>query len=414
MNSRQRVVNSLNFKEFDRIPKDLGSHRSTGISAFVYPKLVKALGLPERKPRIFDMGQMLAIVETDVLDALGCDVIIVDVVKNGPFFTNAFIDEDGWEPYDFNGRLEAWIPKDMCQFSVDADGAIIEHKNNTKMPVNSYVFDQMHGGQPLLFDEELPKLDLDQFGEEFKAEKLITEAEAQQVADKIHQVRQSTDRAIHLSRGPFTSMVWAGGHAGLGVFPIICMQDPDYVHEYHRIQADVFLENMNLLLPKILEDVDVIDLGGGDWGTQNNSIVSPAMYEDMFAPYFRVLNQRAEEIAPHLRRLTHSCGAIYNLLDIMIDNVGIQVLNPVQWSAGGFSYSQWKQKVDGRMSLWGGGVNSQATLSLGTVDDVVEEVKQVVPCLAAGSGYVFNSIHNILAEIEPEKIIAMYQAVEEL
>lgn len=52
MNSRERVLASLNFQEVDRVPKDLGGMNSCGISAFAYPKLVKALGLPYRKPKI--------------------------------------------------------------------------------------------------------------------------------------------------------------------------------------------------------------------------------------------------------------------------------------------------------------------------------------------------------------------------
>jgi hypothetical protein len=32
--------------------------------------------------------------------------------------------------------------------------------------------------------------------------------------------------------------------------------------------------------------------------------------------------------------------------------------------------------------------------------------------MAEGGGYVFCNIHNILAEIAPEKVIAMYRAAE--
>ena len=71
MTPRERVMSSLNFKQPDRLPKDLGAMGSTGISAFVYPKLVELLGLKSRPPRIHDTMQMLALIDTDVLDALG-------------------------------------------------------------------------------------------------------------------------------------------------------------------------------------------------------------------------------------------------------------------------------------------------------------------------------------------------------
>ena len=104
MTSRQRVLTSLNFGLPDRLPKDLAGMRSTGISAFAYPRLVAALGLPSRLPRVYDPYQMLALPEVDVLDALGCDVI---TVCEG--VTNAFPEPDKWHPYDFNGRLPALV-----------------------------------------------------------------------------------------------------------------------------------------------------------------------------------------------------------------------------------------------------------------------------------------------------------------
>ena len=62
------------------------------------------------------------------------------------------------------------------------------------------------------------------------------------------------------------------------------------------------------------------------------------------------------------------------------------------------------------MSFWGGGVDAQHTLPLGSVQDVQRQVTQVVPVLNKDSGYVFANIHNILAEVAPEKVVAMYQA----
>ena len=75
-------------------------------------------------------------------------------------------------------------------------------------------------------------------------------------------------------------------------------------------------------------------------------------------------------------------------------------------------YRAWKERAKGRITFWGGGVHSQATLPLGSVEDVEREVREVVPVLADGGGYIFCNIHNILAEIAPEKVIAMYRAAE--
>jgi uroporphyrinogen decarboxylase len=133
MTSRERVIHALNFKPVDRVPKDLGGMASTSISAFAYPKLVKALGLPQRRCRVHDTSSMLAMPDMDVLDALGCDVVIIwDCV------TNAFDEPDKWEDYDFNGRLSARVCdrsifKDCKRRSKSAAGGglIVRHRGYT-------------------------------------------------------------------------------------------------------------------------------------------------------------------------------------------------------------------------------------------------------------------------------------------
>jgi hypothetical protein len=101
MNSRERVLAALNFQPVDRLPKDLAGMRSTGISAFAYQSLRRALGLPFKPTRVHDIGQMLALPHTDVLDALGCDVVIIE----GDNLTNAFEQTELWHDFDFFGRI---------------------------------------------------------------------------------------------------------------------------------------------------------------------------------------------------------------------------------------------------------------------------------------------------------------------
>ncbi len=149
-------------------------------------------------------------------------------------------------------------------------------------------------------------------------------------------------------------------------------------------------------------------LAADDWGTQNTLIASPKVYRDLFLPTYRRINREIHAIAPRVKRFLHSCGAIYDLIDLVIESE-FDVLNPVQWCAGKATYRDWKDRARGRIALWGGGVNSQVTLPLGTVDDVVAEVSKVVHTMKQDGGFVFCNIHNILAEVAPEKVIAMYR-----
>ena len=70
MDSRARVRTALEHREPDRVPRDLGAVRMTGIHVRAYGGLRRALGLAEREVRVGDLSQQLAVVEDDVADAL--------------------------------------------------------------------------------------------------------------------------------------------------------------------------------------------------------------------------------------------------------------------------------------------------------------------------------------------------------
>ena len=75
MTSRERVLQALNHRQPDRPPIDFGAHRSSSIAAIAYARLKEALGITSGDIYVYDMLQQLAIVEPEVLDAVGGDVI---------------------------------------------------------------------------------------------------------------------------------------------------------------------------------------------------------------------------------------------------------------------------------------------------------------------------------------------------
>ncbi|MCU0521134.1 MAG: uroporphyrinogen decarboxylase family protein [Anaerolineae bacterium] len=400
---RDRIVNALSLLPTDRVPRDLGGMRSTGISAFAYPRLVEALGLPPRPTRVEDTGQMLAVPDLDVLDALGCDAVaIYDGV------TNAFDQPELWHDYDFSGRLAAQVRNPQA-FHAQPDGTIVQDRR--RMVPGSYVFDEAHGGQPLDLSADLPRPDLDQVRRAIAARELRDD-QIMQKAQLCRRVRESTDRAIFLNDGSLGVPLGIGAFSGLAIFPMLCVLEPNFVAELHELLTEAALRNIRALLPEIRDNVDVIMMAADDWGTQANLIASPKVYRTLFLPYHQRINAAVHEIAPTVKRFLHSCGAIYDLIDLVIDS-GYDALNPVQWSAGGHSFREWKDRARGRIALWGGGVNSQVTLPLGTVSDVEAEVRDVVRCMREDSGFVFCNIHNILAEVTPDKVIAMYRVAGE-
>ena len=405
MTPRERILNAVAFQPTDRLPKDLGGMLSTGISAFAYPKLVEALGLPPRLPRLYDTGQMLAMPDLDVLDALGCDCVVVTYGA-----TNAIDQPDAWHPYDFDGRLPALV-RNPDAYETQPDGSILQN-GRSRMVSASYVFDEEHGGQPLDLMGELPMYDLKAYKQVLDYQE-IPDEQIVALRDLCRRVRESTDRAVFLSEGSLTPDISIHAHGGMAVFPMLCLTEPDYVHELHEIATEHTLRNIRRLMPEIAPYVDVIMAAADDWGTQNAPIAAPRVFKQMFLPYRKRINDAFHALAPQTMIFLHSCGAIYDLIDSIVE-CRFDILNPVQWPAGGHSYREWKDKARKRIALWGGGVNSQVTLPLGSVADVVKETTEVVNYMKQDGGYVFCNIHNILAEIEPAKVIAMYRAAAEV
>lgn len=402
MNSRERILATLNFQPVDRIPCDLDGMGSSGISAFAYPKLVKALGLPYRPVRIYDTYQMLAVVDKDVLDALDCDCLSIQE----DISANVLYEPEKWHPYDFNGRLDALV-LNPGQFEICADNSIFQvfpgGKLTARMMPDSYVFSEEHGGQPIDLYGDCQKEDLQELEASLKQEEWSPE----RVSHYLEYIRRakdaSPDRAVFFNGIPARLQFWGG----LANFSMLCLTEPEYVHELHEILIQAAIRKAEALLPVIGPYIDIVMINSDDQGTQNSTILPPETYRELFVPYYRRLNDRIHELAPNVKTFYHSCGAIYGLLDDIIAG-GFDVLNPVQWTAGGHTAAEWKARAAGKLSFWGGGVDTQILLPTGKIEDIRAQAAEMVRTFGQGSGYVFTAIHNLLAEIEPEKIIAIY------
>ena len=397
MTSRERILNAIEFKPTDRLPIDLGGMRSTGISVFAYPKLVEALGLPPRRPRVYDTGQMLALPEPDVLDALGCDCV---VVENG--VTNAFPQPELWHDFDFGGRLKTQV-FNPAAYEVLPDGTVT--LGDARMLPNSTVFNTDHAGCGVDLAADIAPPDVEAHRKWCESSKLTPEAAAETAAFCRRVRAAANDRAVFAALW----QIQAGMGIGMGVYPMQCLLYPEEIAACHAASADRCIHNMRLLLPLVRDSIDILMLTADDWGTQTSLVAPPETYRELFKPHYQRINAAAHELAPRLKTFMHNCGAVYPLIADYAES-GFDILNPVQWSAGEQTPAEWKAAAAGRIAFWGGGVDAQHTLPLRSAADVRAEALRVVPELSKGGGYVFCNTHNILAEIAPEKIIAMYEA----
>ncbi|MFA9453566.1 MAG: uroporphyrinogen decarboxylase family protein, partial [Candidatus Aminicenantaceae bacterium] len=65
------------------------------------------------------------------------------------------------------------------------------------------------------------------------------------------------------------------------------------------------------------------------------------------------------------------------------------------------------------ITFWGGGCDTRDVLPHGTPEEVGRHVAEKVRVLRPGGGFVFQQVHNILADVPPVNIAAMFEAVHE-
>ena len=93
--------------------------------------------------------------------------------------------------------------------------------------------------------------------------------------------------------------------------------------------------------------------------------------------------------------------------------MGIDILNPVQFTATGMNLTELKREFGKDFVFWGGGVDTSGILAFGTPQEVKDDVRRNIDILAPGGGFVFNTVHNIINGVPPENVIAMWETLQE-
>jgi len=70
-----------------------------------------------------------------------------------------------------------------------------------------------------------------------------------------------------------------------------------------------------------------------------------------------------------------------------------------------------KREFGKDLAFWGGGYETQSVLPYGTPGEVRRHVKEHVKAMQPGGWFVFQQVHNILANVPPENIVAMSEVV---
>jgi uroporphyrinogen decarboxylase len=151
-----------------------------------------------------------------------------------------------------------------------------------------------------------------------------------------------------------------------------------------------------------------------DLGTQRGLLVSLDLYKRLIWPYhkrlFAFIKRQAKS---KVYIFFHNDGAIYETIGLLIE-AGVDILNPWQVSCAGMDDTRRvKQEYGKDLTIWGGSCDTQRILPFGTPAQVREETKRRIEDLAPGGGFVFAPIHVIQDGVPPENIMAWWETLQE-
>lgn len=369
MKPKERVLAALSFREPDRIPIVIGPSNSTGISMPAYNNLRTHLNLPpidDTDPNNYiynrpDLGT--AYLDETISTVLGTDVRSVldreppGTLRPGP--NGVLIDSWGTNYMRYHPLANAQTSDDILSYKGWPDTT-----DPTRMA-----------------------------GVKERAKELFDAGEYAVMG--VPWLLFPVERAFALQ--------------GMDVFLENLAGKPDVAKSILRKNLEICESLMDRFLSECGEYLDIIKIGD-DLGTQTSLMMSPRMYR-------RIIKPIHQEFVQFIKRRTnakvffHTDGDVAPLVDDFME-IGIDILNPIQTSAGKMAdLNALREKTRGRMTLCGA-VDTHRILPFGTPQEVEEEVHRVVKILAPGGGYMLGSVHTIMPDVPPENVMAMVNAAK--
>jgi len=407
MTSRERILSALQHKQPDRVPVDFSGHRSSGINAIAYARLRDYLGLPKRPIRVYDIIQQMAVVDEDVLQRFK-----VDTIELGRSFA---VEDKYWHDWVLPDGTPCQVPtwvrpeRDGHRWVIRSDrGRVI-----AQMPDGALFFEQTY--YPFADGEA----DHTKIAEVFTDSMWTGIASPpgpiadgpdgdRNLVEGAKRLRASTDRAV--------LGLFGGNLLEIGQFLyrndnffMLLAGEPERAHDFLERLVEHHLKNLESYLKKVGPYIDII-VFGDDLGMQTGPQLSPAMYREFFKPRHARMWKRAKELCK-VKVMLHCCGGVRELLPDLID-AGLDAINPVQISCRGMEAKGLKKDFGQSITFWGGGCDTRDILARATPGDVQRHVREQVATLHPGGGFVFQQVHNILADVPPQNIVAMFDAVQ--
>lgn len=414
ISSRQRVKDVLAHKQADKLAVDFGASPVTGIHVRVIEKLRRYYGLPEIPVRVTEPYQMLGEIDTELSAILEVDVLGISPRENMFGFENT-----DWKEFRTSWGQVILVPGKFVT-SEDENGDLLIYPKGDisappsgRMPVSGFFFDSIIRQEPL--DEANLNVEdnLEEFGKfnELDIAYWTRQAELAAKTDKavLANIGGTALGDIALVPGPF--LTHPKGIRDVSEWYMSTVLRQDFLHRIFTEQTDIALKNLESAYGIFGESIDAVFICGTDFGTQDSQFCSAGDFSELYAPYYKKIN---DWIHGHTtwKTFKHSCGSINPLLPAMIE-AGFDIINPVQINARDMDTAMLKREYGDQVTFWGGGIDTQKVLPFGTPDEVKNQVLDQCEILSRDGGFVFNTVHNIQANVPLENVIAMLDAIKQ-
>ena len=373
MTHRERVLTSLERRQPDRVPVDLGGTLASTLNVHTYRRLMKHLGFGDDPPVAFLSRRSNSVLPDErLLQRLDVDCRAVIL-----------------------GNPDLHPERELPDGSLTDEWQITwKHIGEGQHFINS--------GGPFSDKEPDPAL----VGA-FKWPNPLDTGRFRTLRSQAQTLRVASDAAVILvlGVGAVHQIQFMRGYAA-------ALEDlvaaPDFVQAFLDRYADFW----TCMTERALEEVgDLVDLAmfGDDLGTQQGPVMSPALYRRLIKPAHARMVKAVKKFNKPV--LLHSCGSVAAFIPDLVE-IGIDALHPVQVSAKGMDTAQLKREFGRDITFWGG-IDTHRVLPRGTPGDVRDEVRKRIADLAPGGGYVLGAVHNIQAEVPVENVLAMVEAAKE-
>jgi len=380
--SYDRLKTTLQHKEPDRVPFDLGGALVTAINIHTLREFRTHLGLPAGD-EVPDTVTQAALPAEDL-----CERLNVDVVGVGPL------------PPSRPGLAKDLGLQEGHYRLIDEFGM------GWQMP--------KHGGHYYdLYLSPLASAETVQEIESYPWPDPLDPARYVDLKKRVDKVVLQDKKGVFLERmssGMWEHAIWMTGYEK---FFMNMALNEKLVHAIMGKILDIKMAYWGKVLEEVTDHTLVISCAD-DLGTQNGLMVSLDMYKRLIWPYHKRLFEFLKEKAKtDIYIFFHNDGAIYETLPLLIE-AGVDIINPWQVNCAGMGdTAQFKREFGKDLTVWGGSCDTQRVLPFGTPREVRDETKRRIEDLAPGGGFVFAPIHIIQKGVPVENLMAWWETLQE-